>query len=130
MPWSLKAQELVRGQYAAVGAASELALGTSVAVLRASVLPRARCRRSDRTNEGETRDDREVPGRLPALLLDRALSVRRARTETSRETTRASRPRERLSSLSDTACFHGRRPSCDESKVKWAKTGDVMMSVT
>jgi protein phosphatase len=33
MPWSLKAQELVRGQYAAVGAASELALGASVNVL-------------------------------------------------------------------------------------------------
>jgi protein phosphatase len=33
MPWSLKAQELLRAQYAAAGAASELALGASVAVL-------------------------------------------------------------------------------------------------
>lgn len=33
MPWSLKAQELLRAQYAAVGAASELALGQSVGVL-------------------------------------------------------------------------------------------------
>ncbi len=33
MPWSLKAQELVRGQYAAVGAASELALGSAVGAL-------------------------------------------------------------------------------------------------
>jgi protein phosphatase len=33
MPWSLKAQELVRGQYAAVATASDLALGASVGVL-------------------------------------------------------------------------------------------------
>jgi polynucleotide kinase-phosphatase len=33
MPWSLNAQELVRGQYAAVGAASELALGSAVSAL-------------------------------------------------------------------------------------------------
>jgi PNKP adenylyltransferase domain, ligase domain/Domain of unknown function (DUF4279)/PNKP adenylyltransferase domain, C-terminal region len=33
MPWSLKAQELLRGQYAAVGAASELALGSAVGAL-------------------------------------------------------------------------------------------------
>jgi protein phosphatase len=33
MPWSLKAQELVRAQYAAVGAAGELALGEASVVL-------------------------------------------------------------------------------------------------
>jgi protein phosphatase len=33
MPWSLKAQELVRAQYAAVGAAAELALGDAARVL-------------------------------------------------------------------------------------------------
>jgi protein phosphatase len=36
MPWSLKAQELLRGQYAAVGAASELALTSAVDVLAAA----------------------------------------------------------------------------------------------
>ena len=33
MPWSLKAQELLRGQYAAVGAASEVALDAAASVL-------------------------------------------------------------------------------------------------
>lgn len=33
MPWSLKAQELLRAQYASVGAASELALGSAVRAL-------------------------------------------------------------------------------------------------
>ncbi len=33
MPWSLKAQELLRSQYAAVGAAAELALGSAVTAL-------------------------------------------------------------------------------------------------
>ncbi|MDX2086323.1 MAG: hypothetical protein SFX73_00680 [Kofleriaceae bacterium] len=33
MPWSLKAQELIRGQYAAVGTAAELALGEATALL-------------------------------------------------------------------------------------------------
>ncbi|MEO8801490.1 MAG: polynucleotide kinase-phosphatase, partial [Polyangiaceae bacterium] len=37
MPWSLKAQELVRVQYAAVGAAAELALGSAVSVLDQAV---------------------------------------------------------------------------------------------
>jgi protein phosphatase len=37
MPWSLKAQELLRRQYAAVGAASELALSRAVAALDEAV---------------------------------------------------------------------------------------------
>ncbi len=36
MPWSAKAQELLRGQYAAVGAASRVSLGQAVPTLRAA----------------------------------------------------------------------------------------------
>ncbi|MGH2600831.1 MAG: polynucleotide kinase-phosphatase, partial [Dehalococcoidia bacterium] len=36
MPWSLKAEELLRGQYAAVGAAARVALGEAVSALEAA----------------------------------------------------------------------------------------------
>ena len=47
LPWSAKAQELLKQQYAAVGASSRHALGATVAVLRQTV---------ERNNGDETRD--------------------------------------------------------------------------
>ena len=63
MPWSAKAQELLRQQYAAVGAASQLGAGGDVAALTAAA---ARL-------DGELDDLRRAPGRVrtdAALFVD------------------------------------------------------------
>ncbi len=68
MPWSLKAQDLLRDQYAAVGAASRAALPATIGVLEgaaargldvAPLLDRARA----------ARPRRSLRGRLPQVLL-------------------------------------------------------------
>ena len=51
MPWSAKAQELLRGQYAAVGAAADVALHASVEALQARGVQRPRRRRAPRAHD-------------------------------------------------------------------------------
>ena len=71
MPWSVKAQELIRQQYAAVGAAAHAALGERVATLEPAAAARAamssRAARAATAQRGSLRQP--VRRRVSPLLL-------------------------------------------------------------
>ena len=99
LPWSAKAEELLREQYAATGAAARAALPAAVSGLEA-----ARARGIDvagpaRPDPARARERRGVHRGLPALLLaDRGARRRRAsrRSRCSRRGCDVPRPRPRL----------------------------------
>ena len=72
MPWSAKAQELLKQQYAAVGAAMTAALPPAVAALMQAAPHTDGLGPILEKISGAASDGRAVCGRVPALLLDRA----------------------------------------------------------
>ena len=106
LPWSAKAEELLRTQYASVGAAATATLDAEAAVLDAG-RGAARRRASRSRPEPPTRrdDGRALRRRVPALLL---AGRRRSTTSRSRRS-RCSPPKARVRALDASPVAHRRR---------------------
>ena len=97
LPWNVKAGQLLRGQYAAVGAAARASLPAAVAALeqtRARALPSGLPGPARTTRPYPCPDDerRRVHRRLPALLLVHRRPVRRPRRPVPAARLRGRRP--------------------------------------
>ena len=89
LPWSAKAEELLRTQYASVGAAATATLAAERDVLGRGGAADRRCRAARRASRVTARDGVELRRRVPPLLL----ADRRASTASASPRSRCSRPR-------------------------------------
>ena len=120
MPWSAKALELVRQQYASVGTAARVGLGETVACTRAGRGARNRCRRAARPSQGPSGSRRAVRAGVSALLLAGRIASRHPRRTVPRDGDRRRGARgqgSRLAHEHDRGLRAGRRRAADAHAV-------------